>query len=179
MDHHGNELPDASQSTETAESSTTSTTMAAAPLARRRPIPRKGHHKSRAGCLVCKRRRVKCDEGRPDCGQCRRLALQCRYGEGAGGGGSSSGSGAGARQHPSSENTAAAREMTTATTTTAAVVGRPFRAAPVSFGLDDLRFFQHFLLTAYPSLPSGDLQVWQQVGQMVQHVRTNPQLPQS
>ncbi|KAI9900690.1 hypothetical protein N3K66_004952 [Trichothecium roseum] len=160
MDHRGNELPDASHATETAESSTTSATMAAAPLARRRPIPRKGHHKSRAGCLVCKRRRVKCDEGRPDCGQCRRLALQCRYGEGAGGG-SSTGSGAGAGQHPSSENTAAAGETmtTTATATTAtAVVGRPFRAAPVSFGLDDLRFFQHFLLTAYPSLPSGDLQ---------------------
>lgn len=31
------------------------------------------------GCLVCKRRKVKCDEGKPSCGQCRAKSLTCTY----------------------------------------------------------------------------------------------------
>ncbi|KAH7144204.1 hypothetical protein B0J13DRAFT_475115 [Dactylonectria estremocensis] len=46
---------------------------------RRRPIPRKGHTKSRRGCLNCKRRKVKCPETLPCCGPCERLGLACEY----------------------------------------------------------------------------------------------------
>ncbi|KAF1949809.1 hypothetical protein CC80DRAFT_428107 [Byssothecium circinans] len=40
--------------------------------------PRKGHHKSRNGCLGCKRRKVKCDEARPTCANCHRFGLFCQ-----------------------------------------------------------------------------------------------------
>ena len=40
---------------------------------------RRGHFKSRLGCLNCKRRRVKCNEQRPTCSPCQRLGLTCDY----------------------------------------------------------------------------------------------------
>ncbi|RMJ14803.1 hypothetical protein CDV36_005537 [Fusarium kuroshium] len=48
-------------------------------LTKRKPMPRKGHTKSRAGCICCKRRKVKCDEVAPQCGPCQRLGLPCEY----------------------------------------------------------------------------------------------------
>ncbi|PWY79851.1 hypothetical protein BO83DRAFT_406029 [Aspergillus eucalypticola CBS 122712] len=41
--------------------------------------PRRPHRKSRAGCLVCKQRRVKCDEGKPSCHRCQKLGFDCSY----------------------------------------------------------------------------------------------------
>ncbi|CZT21123.1 uncharacterized protein RCC_06984 [Ramularia collo-cygni] len=35
--------------------------------------------KSRTGCLLCKHRRVKCDEGRPRCQQCSTAGRKCEY----------------------------------------------------------------------------------------------------
>ena len=35
--------------------------------------------RSRTGCIVCKQRRVRCDEARPVCGHCSRLQLECDY----------------------------------------------------------------------------------------------------
>lgn len=46
---------------------------------RRRPIPRKGHKKSRNGCFNCKRRKVKCPETLPACSNCMRNGLACEY----------------------------------------------------------------------------------------------------
>ncbi|KPM42361.1 hypothetical protein AK830_g4232 [Neonectria ditissima] len=40
---------------------------------------RRAHTKSRTGCLVCKRRRVKCDEGRPRCRKCTVGDRSCSY----------------------------------------------------------------------------------------------------
>ncbi|CAK1364456.1 unnamed protein product [Cercospora beticola] len=40
---------------------------------------RKTHTKSRRGCLVCKRRHVKCDETKPRCAPCTRLDLDCTW----------------------------------------------------------------------------------------------------
>ncbi|KAI5950404.1 UPC2 [Candida margitis] len=40
---------------------------------------RKYHQKSRHGCSTCKRRRVKCDEQKPLCGNCVKLSLECGY----------------------------------------------------------------------------------------------------
>jgi hypothetical protein len=45
----------------------------------RKPIPRKGHTKSRRGCYNCKRRRIKCNERHPDCNHCIKAGLQCEY----------------------------------------------------------------------------------------------------
>lgn len=45
----------------------------------RKPIPRKGHTKSRRGCFNCKRRRIKCNERRPECQHCVKAGLQCDY----------------------------------------------------------------------------------------------------
>lgn len=46
---------------------------------RRRPVPRKGHTKSRRGCFNCKRRRIKCNEKHPKCNRCIKAGLQCEY----------------------------------------------------------------------------------------------------
>jgi hypothetical protein len=43
--------------------------------------PKVGHKKSRQGCLACKSRRVKCDETTPECRNCKRLLLDCEYGD--------------------------------------------------------------------------------------------------
>ncbi|KXT02128.1 hypothetical protein AC578_5938 [Pseudocercospora eumusae] len=37
------------------------------------------HRKSRSGCIVCKRRRIKCDEMKPSCSACREKGLACVY----------------------------------------------------------------------------------------------------
>ncbi|CAI5016549.1 CRE_HP_G0150920.mRNA.1.CDS.1 [Saccharomyces cerevisiae] len=40
---------------------------------------RKFHNKSKNGCDNCKRRRVKCDEGKPACRKCTNMKLECQY----------------------------------------------------------------------------------------------------
>lgn len=45
----------------------------------RKPIPRKGHTKSRRGCYNCKRRRIKCNERHPQCNHCIKAGLRCEY----------------------------------------------------------------------------------------------------
>jgi hypothetical protein len=46
---------------------------------RQKPVPRKGHTKSRRGCLNCKRRRIKCSEKHPECHHCIKSGLRCEY----------------------------------------------------------------------------------------------------
>ncbi|KAF3021632.1 hypothetical protein E8E14_014107 [Neopestalotiopsis sp. 37M] len=41
--------------------------------------PRKSHRKSRNGCRNCKRRKVKCDEVKPECTNCLRFGLPCDF----------------------------------------------------------------------------------------------------
>lgn len=114
---------------------------------RRRPIPRKGHTKSRAGCPNCKRRKVKCDEVAPVCGPCNRLGLGCEY-----------------SQHATIgiDNQAVARRSLSPTSP----MSRPLSPHAVSFDMSDLRFLQHFLITAYPPLPVGGRAVWQYISQI-------------
>lgn len=50
-----------------------------APPQPRKPIPRKGHTKSRRGCYNCKRRRIKCNERHPECNHCIKAGLRCEY----------------------------------------------------------------------------------------------------
>lgn len=42
-------------------------------------IKRKYHTKSRKGCNPCKKRRVKCDEGKPMCNKCDHMGIECVY----------------------------------------------------------------------------------------------------
>ncbi|EWZ86444.1 hypothetical protein FOWG_10015 [Fusarium oxysporum f. sp. lycopersici MN25] len=52
-------------------------------LALSRPQPRtnmrKPHKKSRLGCQTCKRRKIKCDEVKPQCGKCVQFGVWCDY----------------------------------------------------------------------------------------------------
>lgn len=103
---------------------------------RRRPIPRKGHTKSRLGCFSCKRRRVKCQETLPSCDNCHRLGLQCEYPSG---------------QDPDQLSLFAPKPS------------QPLPQKQLS--MTDLHFFHHFLLHAYPGLPIQGEQVWREVAQ--------------
>ncbi|KAI1189773.1 hypothetical protein F5B17DRAFT_166967 [Nemania serpens] len=40
-------------------------------------MPRKGNVKVRTGCLTCKIRKVKCDEGKPSCSRCKSTGRKC------------------------------------------------------------------------------------------------------
>ncbi|CZR62739.1 related to C6 finger domain protein [Phialocephala subalpina] len=40
---------------------------------------RKPHRKSRLGCGTCKKRRIKCDEGKPSCSNCEKHELRCDF----------------------------------------------------------------------------------------------------
>ncbi|OTA91480.1 hypothetical protein M434DRAFT_342436 [Hypoxylon sp. CO27-5] len=55
------------------------------PSAPEKPEPhkknRKAHRKSRTGCQKCKERRVKCDEEKPTCFNCKRHGTPCVYGD--------------------------------------------------------------------------------------------------
>ncbi|KAF5022479.1 hypothetical protein F66182_5451 [Fusarium sp. NRRL 66182] len=56
---------------------------ASASASRCRPPPRPEsvkHKRTRSGCLNCRRKKRKCDEGRPTCGTCRRRNEPCEWG---------------------------------------------------------------------------------------------------
>lgn len=110
--------------------------------ARRKPIPKKGHTKSRRGCQACKRRKVKCQENLPECTNCRRLGLSCVY-------------------SPTGTQLALTASPSPSTA---------FRTAPASFSMADLRYFHHFLVTAFPPLPMGGDAVWQAVAALSHQV---------
>ncbi|KAJ5163144.1 Aflatoxin biosynthesis regulatory protein [Penicillium coprophilum] len=40
---------------------------------------RRSHRKSRAGCVNCKQRRIKCDEVKPHCLRCKKYGIECDY----------------------------------------------------------------------------------------------------
>ena len=40
---------------------------------------RKSHTKSRSGCVDCKRRKIKCDEQKPECSNCRKHSISCSF----------------------------------------------------------------------------------------------------
>ncbi len=120
---------------------------------KRRPVPRRGHTKSKSGCTSCKRRRVKCDEGRPTCGPCRRLALVCEYAHG--------------------QKDQAGALVVRISPLSPDAPGRPLRTTPGVLELTDLRFFHHFLLEAYPPLPILGREVWQHVSSMSHQVRVS------
>lgn len=102
--------------------------------ARRKPIPRKGHTKSRKGCLTCKHRKVKCPEDLPECRTCQRLGLACKW--------------------PQVTHRRDRRPSTSPSPS------GPLQSHPTAFSMEDLRFFQHFLFHAYPPIPLGGEMIW-------------------
>jgi hypothetical protein len=115
---------------------------------RRRPVPRKGHTKSRRGCLNCKRRKVKCQETLPECAHCTRIGLVCEYPD--------------RRPRPAPEPSPS-------------VIGSPsapLQSGPPLFDGDDMRFFHHFLVTAYPPLPILGDDLWRDVAALSHTVGT-------
>ncbi|KAK4154763.1 hypothetical protein C8A00DRAFT_32431 [Chaetomidium leptoderma] len=111
---------------------------------RRRPIPRKGHTKSRRGCLSCKRRKVKCQETLPECSNCIRIGLLCEYPD----------------TRPKSS-----LALSASPSSSLSVLSSP--SAPLQsstlFTVDDMRFFHHFLVAAYPPLPIQGEDIWRDV----------------
>ncbi|KAM0518889.1 hypothetical protein ACHAPE_003879 [Trichoderma viride] len=55
------------------------------PVSRPQPIPQRklikkgGYTRQRRGCLTCRQRKKKCDQGLPICGHCSRLNLVCKH----------------------------------------------------------------------------------------------------
>ncbi|KAL9567445.1 hypothetical protein ACKAV7_008395 [Fusarium commune] len=41
--------------------------------------PRRNYPRCRSGCLTCRQRKKKCDEGKPDCSSCLRNHVRCRW----------------------------------------------------------------------------------------------------
>ncbi|KAK3381317.1 hypothetical protein B0H63DRAFT_200157 [Podospora didyma] len=109
---------------------------------RRKPIPRKGHTKSRRGCFACKRRKVKCQENLPECLNCTRIGLTCEYPK---------------PQKPSAS-------VSPPTLPLSLSPPSPVQSIEPSFAMEDMRFFHHFLFHAYPPVPmlQGD-DIWKGV----------------
>ena len=114
---------------------------------RRKPVPGKGHRKSRGGCFNCKKRRVKCSEEAPRCSQCGRMGLECIF---------------------PAPRIAPEVPLPSPWTSTA------LRTTPMALRLEDLRFFHHFLVSAYPWVPFGGGHVWQEVATLAHEVGPTP-----
>jgi hypothetical protein len=97
---------------------------------RRKPMPRKGHKKSRRGCYSCKRRKIKCPETTPCCEHCVKAGIQCEY--------------------PKLPDNQLVLASPTA----------PLSNSPTSFSINDMRFFHHFIVKGYPHLPVGADHTW-------------------
>ena len=102
-------------------------------IVKRKPIPRKGHTKSRRGCFSCKRRKIKCQETKPSCEHCQKAGIVCEY--------------------PSPP---AADALTVSIKTQMP----PLQSTPIIFSMRDMQFFHHFLLHGFPTLPAGAKSVW-------------------
>ncbi|KAL6884264.1 fungal-specific transcription factor domain-containing protein [Trichoderma longibrachiatum] len=66
-------------STLAASSSQPSPTPQPQVLAQRKPSKKGGYTRQRRGCLTCRQRKKKCDQGLPVCGHCSRLNLVCKH----------------------------------------------------------------------------------------------------
>ncbi|KAJ6440681.1 C6 transcription factor [Purpureocillium lavendulum] len=118
----------------------------------RRYQRRKTHHKSRGGCVACKTKRVKCDEGRPCCARCRRNAVSCSYSpaEDRGSHASSSSSVSPGAERPWSSSSVNLRQMcvvlgrSTSLSLSPAVVGLDLAQEPSHHGLPRVVLMHHF-----------------------------------
>ncbi|KAN0068891.1 hypothetical protein V8E54_013060 [Elaphomyces granulatus] len=103
------------------------------------------HKKSRAGCFSCKVRRVKCQETLPKCENCKSRNLPCVYPSKTG-------------QHITRQRGGHQIVNRSSSDNMFSPLVEPSTSA--SFTANDLRFFHHFLLFAYPQLPFGSESSW-------------------
>ncbi|KAF2663409.1 hypothetical protein BT63DRAFT_461137 [Microthyrium microscopicum] len=106
-------------------------------VVKRRPIPRKGHTKSRRGCFNCKARKIKCQETRPCCSHCVKAGLQCQY-----------------------PNPRPPIQMISSPESSVSSIGKNLQSTPTTFTVKDMQFFHHFLTRGYPHLPLGADNLW-------------------
>jgi hypothetical protein len=102
---------------------------------RRKPMPRKGHTKSRRGCFTCKKRKIKCQETLPRCENCLKSGAVCEY--------------------PRREISVSQQPGATGQ----GPVMQP-QATPTIFTMNDMKYFHLFLTKAYPHLPVGADALW-------------------
>ncbi|KAH7361216.1 hypothetical protein BKA66DRAFT_573564 [Pyrenochaeta sp. MPI-SDFR-AT-0127] len=108
------------------------------PTTSRGPRQRRGHTKSRLGCIVCKRRKIKCQETWPSCANCVKRGSVCRY---------------------PTIFTEAQRDRV------ASELPRPRRLVqlsdtPPAFDSNDMRLFHHYMIAAYPCIPHDYEDIW-------------------
>lgn len=125
------------------------------------PLSRRTHAKSRLGCLTCKRRRVKCNEGRPECASCKRLGLRCGYPS---------------QSQPQTAGAITAGRVGPLIVPTAhpsayasSSVGAPQASIPM-LTLQDLRFYHQFLTVGFPTIPLKADWIWGECAAMSHQV---------
>lgn len=124
----------------------------------RRPLTRRGHVKSRLGCLSCKRRRVKCDETHPVCGQCGRLKLSCSYPP---------------KSRRQAQDEGQQQQQLQPAASSSSSSGSQLalqRQVGSALNLDHLAFYHQFLTVAYPTTPIKEQSAWADVTAMSHHV---------
>ncbi|RMZ81889.1 hypothetical protein DV738_g2050, partial [Chaetothyriales sp. CBS 135597] len=99
-------------------------------------LTRRSHKKSRAGCYMCKSRKIKCGEQKPRCTNCLVKGLKCLYPV------------IDAHKRRDAPVPLAKRELSN------------MAPAVATFSILDMRFFHHFMTTAYPHLPLGNDHIW-------------------
>lgn len=109
-------------------------------------LTRRSHKKSRAGCYTCKGRKIKCGEQKPKCGNCLMKGLSCVYPTAE-------------QPRKRSDPLPLAKRVPTGNSPGTAL-----------FTMLDMKFFHHFLTTAYPHLPVGNDHVWvNEIPQFAEH----------
>ena len=133
-------LPEQGTAKPATATSSPASTAPSAP-ARRRPIPSKGHRKSRRGCYSCKRRKVKCSEEQPVCADCGRMGFVCEY-----------------------------PPLSAALPSQLGVGPLSSASAPNNLAYEDLRFFFHLLTAVFPAQPNGMNSGWMRIAAMSHEV---------
>lgn len=120
---------------------------------------RRPHAKSRQGCAACRRRRIKCDEGKPKCRQCVRRNEPCIYPEPAN-------SGASPVTPSNGLSTPAEARASVRPWSTPSPQLRLDDGPDKTFTLQDLQLLHHWTAHTSKSLAAGNpdvLRFWQEV----------------
>jgi hypothetical protein len=153
---------------------TTTTTNHKQPRTLAPNLTRRSHKKSRAGCFTCKHRKIKCGEQKPKCANCVLKSLDCLYPT-IPTDSSSTTTSSSKRNHTTKD--AACTTTASPTSASNALTKPSFLSSSYhspTFTLLDMRFFHHFLTTAYPHLPLGNDHVW--VNEIPQFAESQPYL---
>ncbi|RMZ74314.1 C6 transcription factor [Pyrenophora seminiperda CCB06] len=99
---------------------------------------RRGHTKSRLGCLLCKKRKIKCQETWPSCANCDKRGYVCEY--------------------PDVFKYARRDHIRLAVPSPHQVVR--LVDTPTVYSPDDMHLFHHYLISAYPCIPHDFEEIW-------------------